>query len=596
MSVLPRIVGPASVFWALGVAVGLWGSRAYAEDRYDGMVISEVRITGNVEASDRAIRKLVATRATSWLRKRRFKEKVFERDLQAIVISYQNSGYLSASVVDHRLEVSPADTTLKITVRLSEGPRYRVGRVLLDGNSALPDSLLVGQLLLNEGLPFERLHLDDDLARLQVLYAEHGMVDAQIEQRVDFDHQEATADIAYTISEGLVVHIGRVNIEGNQRVRRGTVERELTFSPGTRYNHLKTIQSQANLFRTGFFSQVGISLARTAPEASVRDVSVRVEERKTGEVDLGVGYGTLDRARLSVRAVQKCLRGSGVGVGFEGKLGKLERTARASMTTQWVLGWRVGMDAYAFYAYVEQPAYTTEELGTQLDTRRRLTTWNSLTAGASVTRTVLLEGDAPQREGRTNAVQVELVRDTRNDVLSPVRGVLHRLRVQWAGGPLGGDYAFLKVQANTSRSVQLSGRWVVASSVRLGRITPQRGGGIPVHERFFAGGANSLRGFDSGSIGADLETAGGMVLVSVQNEVRFPLWPSKRVGGTLLGDLGQTWLTGRDVTVGDMQVGVGAGVRMGSPFGPVRFDVAAPAAKALAWKRVQVYVAIGQAF
>ena len=117
-----------------------------------------------------------------------------------------------------------------------------------------------------------------------------------------------------------------------------------------------------------------------------------------------------------------------------------------------------------------------------------------------------------------------------------------------------------------------------------------------MHERYFAGGASSLRGFDSGSIGADLETPGGMVLVSVQNELRFPVWPSKRVGGTLLGDLGQTWLAGRDVAAGDLRVGVGAGVRVGSPFGLVRFDVAAPAAQPPAWKRVQLYVGIGQAF
>ena len=580
----------------LALIMCLWSPPGRATTELDNTPISEIEIKGNVNASDKSIRKLMATRRSSWYRRRRFKRKVFERDLQAILISYQNSGYLSAAIEESRLEVSPADTTLRIVIRLSEGPRYNVRHLILDGNAKLEKALLLQQLILREGQPFQRLHLDDDMARLQIVYAEHGMVDARIEQHVDLDHNAAGADIAYTISEGEIVHIGLVTVEGIRRVRRKTIERELTFSRGARYDHLKTIQSQANLFRTGLFSQVNIALEETSPGARVRDVLVRVEERKTGEVNFGVGYGTLDRARLGLKAVQKCFAGSGVGVAFEGKIGKYERRACASMTAQWVLRWRVGTDAQGFYGYEDQPAYRVEEFGVQLDLRRQVAARTGLSGGASVTRTTLLEGDIPQRRGRTNAVRAEWVRDSRDDVLSPVRGSLHRIRVEWAGGPLGADYAFLKAQGNASHFLQFSRQWVVGTSIRFGRISSLRRGETPVHEKFFAGGAGSIRGFPTGSIGAHPQSSGGMVLLCAQNELRFPLWPSKKIGGTLLADLGQTWRRNREVTARSLEVGVGGGFRVGLPFGLVRFDLALPAETRVTWKRLQFYAGIGQGF
>jgi outer membrane protein insertion porin family len=179
------------------------------------------------------------------------------------------------------------------------------------------------------------------------------------------------------------------------------------------------------------------------------------------------------------------------------------------------------------------------------------------------------------QEGKktTSAISVTPSIDTRDDFFNPRRGGKHSLFIQNAGGPLGGDNYFVKVLAQTSWFFPLPLSTTLNLRGQAGVISPYGRKTLPIYEKFFVGGINTVRGFEYGTAGpVDIndEPIGARKMVVFNTELIFPI--SREIGlkGALFFDVGKGFDRWSQIT--PLRFGAGPGVRWYSPFGPIHID------------------------
>jgi outer membrane protein assembly factor BamA len=188
--------------------------------------------------------------------------------------------------------------------------------------------------------------------------------------------------------------------------------------------------------------------------------------------------------------------------------------------------------------------------------------------------------------------------DRRDAPLAPRHGSLQFVSFETAAEPLGGNVSFLKARLETSWAFSWPPPLVLALAARLGLATPfASSSDLPIEDRFFAGGANSVRGYREQRVGpldANGDPIGGNGLVVLNAEYRFPIW--RWFGGAVFIDAGAVTPRVRDLAGSAFRVGAGGGLRLNTPVGPVRLDFGYALNAIPGEDRLQIYLAIGNPF
>jgi outer membrane protein insertion porin family len=195
-----------------------------------------------------------------------------------------------------------------------------------------------------------------------------------------------------------------------------------------------------------------------------------------------------------------------------------------------------------------------------------------------------------------SSVSLGMIRSTGRPLLNPADGSYESLVVMYSGLGSGTPYHFLKATMDLRRYDPLWGGLILATRVEMGGIRSYDPDGfVPVEERFYAGGSTSVRGWDRfllGPLDAAGKPLGGKSLVEGSVEARFPL--STSFGATLFVDLGNVWQESFDFRFNELRYCAGAGVRLETPIGPIRFDCAVPIFEGE--QSANFFFSIGQAF
>jgi outer membrane protein assembly factor BamA len=217
---------------------------------------------------------------------------------------------------------------------------------------------------------------------------------------------------------------------------------------------------------------------------------------------------------------------------------------------------------------------------------------NRLTASFAIEEITRDESDKPEEKSRSHILGSSVSRDTRDFILNPSMGEYRVLAGEVAGGILGGDNDFYSVTGNFQRYHGVRTGSVLAWRVNAGFADAYgRSAEVPVENRYFLGGSNSVRGYDESGLGprtAEGDVAGGEFMLLANVEIRFPLPYFSRwnFAGAFFFDSGNVWqsidevgasdfelVTGVDETeVDDYRYGVGLGIRYNTPVGPIRVD------------------------
>jgi len=559
--------------------------------------IKKISIEGNANYKDKVIRKLMKSKPDTLLTSGFFKEELLDEDIRRIESFYKDAGFVDIQV-DKKLDY-PENDELNLIVIITEGRKYQVGEVRFKGNDKFAISEITDRLALKSGTTFSERASRADLSAIQSFYFEKGYIFATIKSDVALNPNTKRIDISYAITENDLAYVNLVKVKGNTKTKDIVIRRELRINPGEPFDGEAIRRSKERLYNLGFFEEVSFETEpSTVPQR--KDLVVEVKEAKTGEFSFGAGYSTIDEFVGFVEVAQKNFdiqnfpefTGDGQELLFRASFGTIREDYQLSFTEPWIFDYPLlfGFDLYQTSRERESDVgYSYDEkrrgLGLRLakefndylkgNMRYRLDNVNisDVDPGAS------LDLRSEEGENQISSVTVGLVKDTRNSIFVPSRGYVLSTSMETAGGPFGGDKDFVKYEAGASYYKSVFNNNVIELKARGGIVDAYSSSDrVPIYERFYAGGANTIRGYKERRVGprdaSSDDPIGGESMLIGNVEYTFPV--IEVIKGAFFVDAGQVWQKAGDLGSGSFKYGAGVGVRVKTPLGPMKVDYGYP--------------------
>ena len=562
----------------------------FAIQEGEKVFIKDIRFAGNESFKDSQLEKVMGTKEKgllSWFTDSGvLKRDILEQDTARITSFYHHHGYIEANVGTP--EITQDGEWLYITIAISEGTRYRVGNIELTGDIIGAKEDLLNLLKIRNVEYLSRNILREDILRLNDFYAENGYAFAEATPQVTTNKEEKVVDILININRGDLVYINRITIKGNTRTRDKVIRRELLIREKGVFDSSALRLSHQRLIRLDFFEDVSITPEPT-PDKTKMDLVVEVKEKPTGAFSVGAGYSSVDDLMFMAEISQSNFLGRGQRLALSGNISGTSTRYNLSFTEPHFYDSQLmmGLDLYNWER--EYDTYTRDSKGGAI--RFGYPVWELWNASFSYgyddteLTDVDLDNAAPSIIASldiniTSYVTFNLSRDTRNSLYTTTRGSENVLRTKYAGGILGGDSQFTKVDGFT--------RWFfpgffideTAFSIKLsaGQVWENEDGKLPDFEKFYLGGITSIRGFKTRSIAVkvtDPETGeeykvGGKIMWFTNLEYHFPLVKAGGLRGLVFYDAGNVYEDEWDFK--EIKQSVGAGLRWLSPMGPMRLE------------------------
>jgi outer membrane protein insertion porin family len=474
----------------------------------------------------------------------------YRDDCRKIREFYRSKGYLDVQVEDadpekvcEAKDVSDESGWLDVVFKLTEGRRYTVGALALEGNRLgvtdpiFADAALrkvVAEPSLRRGahpVEYDQLKSGDAFAvpaveaaadKLKEYYGQMGYINASVQVVRKPDLTTGAIDVRYVIEEGQRHTVRAVEIQGNTKTRSTVIARELALGPGEVFDLARTRVSEARLRNTQFFQEVRVAPVPTSVPGQ-SDLRVTVKEGPTGQVSFGAGFSTVEglvgfveysEANFDFSNPEGWYRGDGQKFRVRVSVGSLTNSFEHSFEEPalWERDLAVGYSIERRFAGFASADYAVLTEGVNFYARRRVFGNVEGRVGYGLRRVSVdnVSSTAPAEvvaEGATggrviSAVSASLVYDTRDEYNFPTRGSRISLSEEIGGNGLGGDLKYLRSELRT-------GRWFLVSPTAeqtigvIGRVGLLTGtaGALPFYERFYLGGAYDMRGFNFNDVG-----------------------------------------------------------------------------------------------
>jgi len=582
----------------------LLGSGALGKEAPKKLKVRSVTFEGNQAFGYDNLKRVMLTRPSGFLSRSYYYPQIFQDDLENVILFYQQNGYLDAQITDTVVNVDSTEWVVRVHIRISEGELTRVEGVAVFGNSVFSDSLLLRKIGIKAGDPFQRMKIKDATLSILSLYANEGCLEAEVKPDIRINSETHRALIDFGIQEKAQFTIGEINIEGSKKTRPRVVRRELLFHRGEVINYSRLLESQRRLYLTGLFQSVFI---RPRPPADGdpkrKDVLVELQENESFEFNLAVGYGSVEKARTRVEVFNTNLAGTALKAGLTTRISFVGRGVEASFTEPWTLGFRWRTDVNLLFEYLEEPGFHLTRKGGRLVIGRTFgkRSTASLTYRYEQAKLSNIEVSTIPEELKSNlrTLMLSLIYDTRDNLFNSKRGTYLEWNNELAGSFLRGTDTFVRLLGRFKYFYPWKRSTIIASALEIGWMNFfGTSKDIPLNERFYAGGPNSLRGFGYrlvGPLDAERDPIGGRLKV-VWNllEIRQSLY--KMIGMALFADVGNVWWNPKDFSFSDFRTCAGFGFRANTPIGIARLDYGINLGPKKGEPQGKLYFNMGQAF
>ncbi len=519
-----------------------------------------------------------------------YSERAVSVGSRAVLEWYRDRGHVDAVVSEPRVEFSGQGGEAVVEIPVVPGPAYRLARVDVElVGDAHEWPVEVPRSAIDEALrdlvraPYSERVMRTARGRIASVFGEHGHPDATaVLASRDLGNGEVV--LAFRVDPGPRVRVGTVRFQGQAATNESFLEKRVVLEEGAFYQRSLLRASLANLSRAGLFDRVAVDLAPATEPADAdgvetRDVVVEVEESAAREFHIEPGYGSYEGLRLGIGARQKNLFGSGRILDFSATAAELAQRVDLSLIDPWLLGPEATAIATVFWNRRQEPSFRRLEQGLQLGASWRLTeewgvrgTWEY-----RQTDTSDIEVDAPEFIDDVNVSELsfEPTWDTRDAYDDPHHGQLSRGGLDLSLDALGSQLEYVRLKLEHAHFVPMGSRTTLALSARVGWIAPIGGTDeIPIQERFFNGGENSVRSFNESELGpkdSNGNPIGGEASTTATVELRQGI--GRRFQVAAFVDVGTVELRHQDVfRFGDPGFGLGVGLRYLLPIGPIRLD------------------------
>ncbi len=587
----------------LVLLLGLQGASPVLAGNSDRWLVEDVRFQGNKTFSRRTLLKLMVTRPSGFLDKVPFSERALKDDVKALRDFYRNEGFLDAQVKVASVERDSSRFRVSVVIAIEEGPRTRVADVAFFGNRVFSDSVLQTLVKTRSGEPLISSRIDKDVHRVLNYLADRGYLEAEVSPEVRIDRDRHVAVVEFTINEGSQIRVRNIRIEGLEKVRPRTVLRELRFRKGDVLRMSAIRESIQRLYRTGLFRSVEIVPLLKEPRDGDRDVVVRVSELDFGQVEFGIGFGTFEKVRTSLEVSYGNLFGLGQKIGLRGRASFVLQRGELAYSTPWTFGVPVKTDLNGYYEVHDEPSYNGVfhglrlVVGTQAHQKKAF----RVSLRREDVKWYKLLGEPPKdfSAKNTRSITGSYVFDVRNDLFNPTRGTYFRVATEIAGLGHPGTNQFVKATVDWRGYRPWRTGVVLASALRVGWVQQYgQSTEVPIQERFFAGGARTLRGFGEKMVGpltsGGIPKGGTLSLVVNFFELRFPIY--RILSAATFFEAGNVWGDWHSGTLRHLRWVLGVGLRVHSPLGVLRLDFGLKLDRRAGESIGAVLVDMGQAF
>lgn len=565
------------------------------------VVVREIKFDGNFSVKEGEIRKKISTKSRAWfgLVNGILKEDELDLDIQRVRAVYDEHGFSDAKVT-YRLDEAKEDGSVLLVFEIDEGRQYLIGDISTQGNILFTNEEIFKALGIKTDDAFSRRGLRQSVSNIQDIYFEKGYMNARVFFDSLYNDQTGRVDIVYNITENNITTVNRVIIRGNVKTQDIVIRRELRVYPGEPFNGAMLKRSKERLFNLGYFEEVQFDTEDTEDPDS-KNLVVTVTEAKTGEFSFGGGFSSIDKAVGFVQIRQRnfdmgkwpTFTGAGQDLAFRVQLGAVRSNGELSWTDPWFLGYpfSFGFDAYRreFDRTRSSGLFFDEErTGGRLRLGKELTDFDRLALHYSYENVEISDiptdasADVLAEEGENNISRSTLIytRDTRDNQFVPTKGYLFQTSGEFAGGFLGGDRDFWKGASSLSAYFSIVQDHVIELQGRAA-IADEHGDSlkVPIFERYYLGGANTVRGYRERRIGPrdpnTQDPIGGESLWVGNAEYTFPIVP-EIIKGAIFYDIGGLEAELEDFASGDIYQGIGIGARINTPIGPIKVDAGYP--------------------
>jgi len=545
--------------------------------------IKKIRFHGNKHFWARNLRKHMRTKKKGWFwwvtKRGIWDEDILDADIQNLQAFYFNDGYIQVRIDKPEITISKEGKSIHIDITIHEGEQFKVGEIDFKGDILITRKKLRKQLDLKTAKVYSASVLQRDIRKITDLYADEGYAYVDIAPLTSKDSEKRLIHLTFDIRKGEKVYFDQINISGNAKTRDKVIRRELKVGEGDLFSSTALKRGRQKLKTTGYFKEVDFTTSKGAGTDKI-NLDIKVEEAPTGAVSFGAGFSTLEGVVGTAQVSEKNLFGFGYKTSLSGALGGETQRFKFIFSDPWLLGMPLTAGFNIYYDELEYfDSYDSKIAGAEVQFAKYLTDYISASlVGKAERAEVFNVSDLASRyvkeqEGIRDTFSVTLGfgRDTRDDYYAPSKGARHALTMENAGGILGGDNTFYRFRGDTSWYFPLPLKTVLNLRGRAGIINGYDGKEVPIYERFYVGGINTIRGFEYGEAGPEDETGeviGAEKMVVFNSELIFPLSAELGLRGAVFYDGGLGW----DKKFDDWRHSVGVGIRWLSPIGPIRID------------------------
>ncbi|WP_404809710.1 outer membrane protein assembly factor BamA [Methylobacillus gramineus] len=580
--------------------------------------IRNINIVGNTEfTQEQLLEKLTLTTPnwlTWWNKNDQYSKQKLTADLEALRSFYMNQGYLEFNIDSTQVSITPDKRDIYITVNVTEGEKYTVTDVKMAGEMLIPETEARNLISVAPGEIFNRQRVTESSKAINDRLGNDGYAFSNVNAVPEVNKDNHTVAFTFFIDPGRRVYVRRINLTGNTRTRDEVLRREMRQLESAWYGADKIERSKQRLERLQFFSDVNVETPAVPGTTDQVDLNINVTERSTGSVMFGAGLSSFEGVVLGVTVNQNNFLGTGNRVAAQVNTGRINTVYSLSYTDPYFTpdGVSRGFNVYrrdVDTTRLRTGDYKTSSYGAGVNFGMPLNERDSVSAGLTFDFTdVELSTNSPpqfrrycsnsgESSGCSNTswfATLGWAHDTRDNIMFPNKGVFQRISTE-VGLP-GLDLQYYKLEYKHSWYKDISKNVTFMLNGEIGYGNTYGDKDYPFFKNFYAGGVNSVRGYEQSSIGPRIYdttgsgyrdfAAGGTKRLLGNAELYFPIPGMKdnnalrlsafvdagSIAGDGINELGQPYST----SLSDIRYSTGLGVSWLSPFGPIKLVLAKP--------------------
>ena len=540
-----------------------------------------------------------------WTKNDQYSKQKLTADLEALKSFYMNQGYLEFNIDSTQVSITPDKRDIYITTNITEGEKYTVTGIKVSGDTIIPENELRELISLNTGEVFNRQKITSSSKAMSDRLGKEGYAFANVNAIPDVDKENHTVSFNFMVDSGRRVYVRRINLAGNTRTRDEVIRREMRQMESSWYGADKIERSKQRLNRLQYFSEVNLETPAVPGTSDQVDLNISVTEKSTGSIMFGAGLSSTEGVVLGVTVNQNNFLGTGNRVSAQVNTGRVNTVYSLSYTDPYFTPDGISRTFNVYRrdvdtSYLKTGTYQTSSYGGGVSFGMPLNERDSVSAGISFDSTkVDLQSDSPDRWKRycgsdmtslscqnySWMLNLGWAHDTRDNILYPNEGVFQRANLE-IGLP-GLDLQYYKADYKHSWYEPLTKGLTLMLNGELGYGDNYGGKEFPFFKNYYVGGVNSVRGFQTSSIGPYQPPegtsygyfTGGTKRIVGNAEIFFPvpgLKDSSQFRLSAFLDAGNVYAADQSLTLTDLRYSSGIGVSWYSPFGPLKVVLAKP--------------------